>query len=233
MLKRIFAIVSATFLLVLFCFPVFAMNTVEAKVPVTIEGGGTAVIVPTVNSPIPTETEIYVKDGHTGYFIIYITEPGTYSYIISVVKEASSGKRYTPEYYDVVVSGLVNDAGELYTVTVVTRRGGDNKTDLAEFKVDKGWEPDETTVPDDESTTVPPPPGTTSPPPGETEPNPNTEPTTGITTEYHTERDSSTPNTGDDTKLDLYLILAIAASAGLFALSLKFYTDTKRLVAKD
>lgn len=233
MLNKIKIIFTTLLIVSLLCIHAVGMNTVEARIPVTIEGGGIAVIVPTVNSPIPNETEITVKDGETGCFIIHITEPGTYSYIISVEKEVSGAKRYTPEYYDAIVSGLVNDEGELYTVTTVTRRGGDNKTDLAEFKVDKGWEPEGTTVSGGETTTGPTPPDTITPPPGTTEPGTRTESTTGITTEYSTDRDSSTPNTGDDTKLDLYLILAIAASAGLFALSAKFYTDTKRLITKE
>ncbi len=88
MLNKVKIIFTALLIISLLCIHAFAMDTVEARIPVTIEGGGIAVIVPTVNSPIPDKTEITVKDGETGCFIIHITEPGTFSYIISVEKES-------------------------------------------------------------------------------------------------------------------------------------------------
>jgi hypothetical protein len=182
-------------LLLLMCFlttPAFASGSVDVDISVQIEGGGTAIIIPQVNCPIPQHSDVTVKDGETGHFNIQFTEPGNYAYTIQATENGC-----TPDYYAVNVSVNTKEDGTLYSVTVLKRSYTATKCGTAAFTKEGELPPEETTKP------IPP-----------------------------NEDEGSTPYTGDDSRLEMYLLLAIAASAGLFGLSLIYANSVKKQLKK-
>ena len=175
-----------------FSFASYAGNSVQADIPVKVEGGGTVSITSEVNCPVPNAERLELKKGETGHFIINFTRPGEYIYNITVINE-DEDFIYTPQYYAVHVSVMVNEDGSMYTVTTLKKENSFAKSDTAEFKRT-------------ERTSAAPPATTAA------------------------EETPHQPRTGDDTNLEKYVIASIAASAGLFAVSLLYAYDTKRLL---
>ena len=132
-----------------FCLSAFAADKAQADIPVKVEGGGTVLITSEVNSPAPAKNILELKKGETGHFYINFARPGEYSYIITV-NNTDDNFVYTPEYYRVIISVLVNDDGSLYTVTTLRKEKSFSKSDIAQFsRTEKTTgEPPTTTSPD-------------------------------------------------------------------------------------
>ena len=122
----------------------FAANTADAVIPVIIEGGGTAYIIPEVNCPLPTENPIQVDNGRTGHFHIEFTEPGEFHYSITMGHPEVRTKKSESEVFHLTVAVFVNDDGSLYTVSVINNNESSEKEDEVRFKKD-----------DEETTTAP------------------------------------------------------------------------------
>ena len=81
-------LLAATLLLFNAALCASAYTPTTAEVAVEIRHGGTAVIIPEVNCPIPDKTELRLEDGEVGRFNIQFTEPGIYTYTVKTVPDS-------------------------------------------------------------------------------------------------------------------------------------------------
>ena len=212
----------------LLCARVSAAQALPVDIWVTIQNGGTAVIITEVNSPMPDHSSVTLDDGQSEAFHIEFSEPGNFNYTIRIEPDERD-IRFDDTVYRIGVY-VREENGKLYSNIVIYNEKsgkkysphseGDFEPCTVTFVNDPGPDvPDttETTTVPEESGSVP---DTTS----------KTEQPPGIT-----DRDqggSSRPQTGDDSTLDFYLLLAILASAGLFMLSVFYYRSVVREVRK-
>ncbi len=119
-------------LLCAFSLAAYAETTAQADIPVRVEGGGTVVMTSEVNCPAPKANRLELNKGETGHFIITFQRPGEYVYNIAVQNE-NEAFEYTPAYYTVHVSVLVNEDGSMYTVTTLSKEKSFAKSDEAKF----------------------------------------------------------------------------------------------------
>lgn len=195
---------TGVILLVTLCLIPFSANAAEAvsvSIPVEIEGGGTAVIISEVNCPLPEQSSIEVPNGTTENINIEFSEPGNYSYTIQA--ETKDEVYYSPEYYTASATVRSNSEGKLNATLVLTKPDSDYKPDVCVFA--------RTEEPSDSPET--------------------TAPTESVTpTQSPKDPPTSRPKTGDDSMLDIYLLICIAASVGLFMLSVVYSVSTNRLI---
>ena len=198
---------SLILLLLLFRISVsaFAAEAVSVDIPVVIDGGGTAYMIPEVNSPLPTENALRVDNGRTGHFHIDFTEAGEYHYTISAAFSRADGEAPANETFRLTVTVLDKGNGVLYAVAVINGDQFGEKTDLGRFRET----PEPSTEPPTDEPSSKPPEEPSVPPP------------------------STPPRTGDESNLTRYVLLALASSAGLFLLALLYTLNTNKLIGKD
>ena len=143
---RKFLLLSLSLLLLLFPFAGIASAAEEASavIPVTIEGGGTATIIPEVNSPLPKEGTIWVDNGRTGRFYIEFTEPGVYHYTITAEFSEDGKMQKADEVFRLTVEVYAKKDGTLYTVSTINSNRTPEKEDQVRFQKT----PQTTTQPD-------------------------------------------------------------------------------------
>lgn len=122
------------------------------------------------------------------------------TYSYTIKTDQVDGIYYAPDYYTAKIMVAVNEDGSLYTVTVLTKDKSDLKPDVCKF-----------TSSTKEKTT-------------------EKEPATTSSGEQRKDPPTSRPKTGDDGMLDIYLLICIFASAGLFALSVSYTVSTNRII---
>jgi len=201
----IFLLTGAVMLVTLCMFPfsASAAESASVSIPIEIEGGGTAVMIPEVNCPLPESSSVEVKDGATENINISFTTPGDYEYTVKA--EAKDGLYYSPEYYTATVAVRADNSGKLTSTVILTKAGSNYKLDRCRFVIAEK-QSDES-----EANAVTQPAGT-----AQTPKNPPT----------------SRPQTGDDSMLDIYLLICIAAAGGLFMLSVIYSVSTERLIGR-
>ena len=219
----------------------FAAQAAGVDIPVVIDGGGTAYMIPEVNSPLPTETAIRVDNGRTGHFYINFTEPGEYHYTITARFSDADGERDADETFRLTVTVYERDDGVLYAVAVINSNQRDGKPDLVRFRENRepSTEPPGETPPteppsepraDTPPTETPSEPHTNVPPSG---PPSDTPPSGPPSAPPATPATPSTPKTGDESHLTHYALLAMAASVGLFGLALLYTVNTNKLIKDE
>ena len=271
-----------------------AYEPLKATVSVEIKHGGTAVIIPQVNCPIPEETVLKVSDGKIGRFYIQFTEPGTYTYTVRLKPEKRDNSQDKTVY--TVYFFITDEDGRLTAVTTIFKDGekyaGDKDnngiSDILMFinpppeiivvpttaapvpdeetttephgippvvpvvpavpvvpvvpvipdtpdNINIPINPEIITLPDDitipslpevptspDDQTVPTGPEvTTSPDEGTTIPDENNRPS---------EPDKGNPKTSDDSKMEIYFLVAMIASAGLLGLSVIYAIDCSKII---
>ncbi|MBQ3904057.1 MAG: hypothetical protein II744_03685 [Eubacterium sp.] len=209
-LKFIVAILLPAALILTPVFYAYAYDSVKAEVNVEITEGGTAVIIPEVNCPVPEETELTLGDSETGKIDIYFTEVGVYSYTVRVEPDKRKKIVFDEKTYKVDVYVTDEDGQLKTTVIAYTDKGKyssrssvsgyrDYGPELLKFSNQRQKDP--------------------SPP----------EPPTEETTSHG---DNRNPKTGDDTKMEQYFVIAMLASAGLLVLSVIYMIDTNRMLKR-
>lgn len=186
--------------LCMFSFPAFAAEDVSVSIPVEIEGGGTAVIIPEVNCPLPESSSIEVRKGSTENINISSSEPGNYNYRIQV--KTKNGSYYSPVYYNASVAVRTDKSGDLSATVVLTKADSNYKPDKCRFAKSK--------KPSDAS---------------------EKKRDTASPTSTPKKPPTSRPKTGDDSMLDIYLLICIFSAGGLFMLSVMYYISTERLIS--
>ena len=203
MKKTILSFLTGAILLVTLClFPLSASaaNAVTVTIPVEIVGGGTANVIAEVNCPLPESSSVEVQDGATENINISFSETGNYTYTIEA--DTKDDSYYSPAYYTASITVRKDGSGELTATVILSKTDSDYKPDRCLFTP---GEP-----PSDAPTTV-------ETQPVDTEQAPKNPPT-------------SRPKTGDDSMLDIYLLICIAASGGLFLLSVVYLVSTNRML---
>ena len=255
-------------------------SPIDVSVPVEIEQGGTAVIIPEVNCPLPDKTELKLADREVGRFNIHFTETGVFTYAVKVMPDERK-LNFDTTVYTVKVF-VTDEGGTLSAVTIVYindvkysgRTGSDGTPDCLIF-TNTFLPPDKTTEPSTETrpiipvpttrsggrtvTTNPAPttsPGgiitptlpnvTTAPGRRERPARPETTTTTkpdrsndparpDSTTEPDNppRPDKNNPKTSDDSRMEMYFIIAMIASAGLLMLSIIYAADCRKLIKAE
>ena len=185
----------------------FRYTPVRATVPVEIGQGGTAVMNSEVNCPIPETGELRLADGEVGRFDIDFTEPGSYAYSVQVQPD---GRKITFDTTVYTVRVFVTDDNGVLTTTVVVfdgdekyagQMGSDGTPGCLIFA------------------NVPHPPKPTEP----------TKPSGGESDDPNSP-DKRNPDTGDDSMMERYFLVAMIASAGLLVLSVIYLSDTNKMI---
>lgn len=203
MKKATFSLLTGILMLVALCLFPFSANaaeTVLVSIPVEIEGGGTAIVISEVNCPLPESNSVEVPDGATEN--INIRFPATGDYVYTIQAETKDSLYYSPAYYTASVSVRTDSSGELTATVLLTNPDSDYKPDSCRFAL--------TEKPSDAPETV-----------DETQP---------VTPLPAKNPPTSRPKTGDDSMLDIYLLICIVAAGGLFALSVIYSVSTERLI---
>ena len=242
-MRKITIFIIALILALSVCsLPAAAYEAVGVDVWVEIVNGGTAVMTAQVNCPLPEQSTITLDNGEQAAFHINFTEEGEYSYYINVIPD-ERGIIYDTTVYNVKCYMSEID-GKLYVTTVIYNVKTGNKYERpGSFDyISVGFEnlleqPTEPTVPVEAPTVDPsvtPSEASSEHPtegagdnPTQASSDPRETPVT-VSTEMPDQSASSRPKTGDNSILDIYLLICIAASAGLFALSIGYTVDTNK-----
>lgn len=180
---------------------------VKAAIEVEITLGGTAAIIPNVNCPIPEKTALTLKDGEIGKFDIDFTEVGVFDYTVKTVPDDRD-----IEFDDTVynIKFYVTDNDGRLEATVIASKGEEkysgDTTRLIFVNTEKG---------SDEPTA-----------------NPKDTPTDSSDYGGSPLDKNRNPKTNDDTRMEIYFLFAIIASAGLLALSIVYLIDTQKMINK-
>ena len=212
--KATLSVLTGILMLVALCaFPhsAYAAEAVSVSIPVEVEGGGTAIVISEVNCPLPERSSVEVANGMTENINIVFSVPGDYVYTIQA--ETKDELYYSPVYYTAYVSVRTDSSGELTATVLLTNPDSTYKPDVCLFVLS-----------DDPGQETPGGPDDPSQPDTPTQPDVPTQPSKDPPT--------SRPKTGDDSMLDIYLLICIAASAGLFMLSVIYSVSTERLIGK-
>lgn len=239
-MKKLFAFsVILTLLTAVLCTHASAAQSVPVDIWVTIQNGGTAVVITEVNSPLPDKSKMTIDDNQSEAFHIEFSEPGNFNYTIRVEPD-DRDIRFDDTVYRVSIY-IIEENGTLSSnIIIYNEKSGKKYTPQTE------GHPDPCTVtfvnnpgpdyPDVPETSTSPAEATTAP--VETKDVPDNTSTTEQTpngdggTSGKDNDGSSRPKTGDDSTLDFYLLLAIIASAGLFMLSVFYYRSVVKQTQK-
>lgn len=189
-------------------------KAVDVDIGVRVKNGGTVSMTAEVNSPLPKETKINIANGKKDAFHISFNQVGEYTYTIETVKK-NKKVNYDSTVYRVKCY-VFDDNGKLKVTTVIynlktgKKYSPDNKENnvLVEFSnskkhLDKEKESKNKERPIKKIRNI----------------------------DNQKKISDSRPKTGDDSQLDLYLILCILTSFGLFILSISYYRYTTHIVS--
>ena len=180
-------------------------QTVRVGIEAEVTLGGTVTIIPNVNCPIPDKTEITLKDGEIGRFDIDFSDPGVFDYTVKTVPDDRD-----IEFDDTVynLKFYVTDNDGRLEMTLIASKGEEKYSAerLVFVNTKKGG---------DEPTT-----------------NPKETPTDSSDKGGSTDNKNKNPQTGDDTRMEMYFLFAMIASAGLLALSIIYLLDTQKKINK-
>ena len=237
-MKRVFAFsVLLALIFAVLGAHVNAAQTAPVDIWVDIKNGGTAVIITEVNSPLPDRSSMTLDDGQSEAFHIDFSEEGTYSYLIRIEPDDRE-INFDDTVYHVKVF-VTEENGRLYTSIVIynqktggkySPQGYDEPCTVTFVNDLSPITPDETTAPTQsgESATTSETVTATEQDSGSAKNDPNDD-------AKNASKGSdvkSRPQTGDDSRLDFFLLLAIIASAGLFMLSVFYYRSVVKETQK-
>lgn len=85
-------------------------------------------------SPVPENDTVTVNNSGKGEFVVNISEPGNYEYLLYQIKGSDENIKYDETKYDVHVSVLSDENGKLTYSVAVTLADTDVKPEGVEFK---------------------------------------------------------------------------------------------------
>lgn len=146
----------------------------------------------TESSPIPEKDVVTVDSSGKGEFVVKITEPGNYKYLLYQIKGSNKNIKYDETKYDVHVNVVSSENGELTYSVSVTFADTDDKPESVKFQ--------NVTVGSELSTEAP---------PAKIDTPDNTVPT---------DKKQAKITTGDEAKIVLMTIVAVLAFAGVITI---------------
>ncbi len=151
----------------------------------------------TESAPIPEKDTVTVNSSGKGEFVLNITEPGNYKYLLYQIKGSEKNVKYDETRYDVHVNVLSNENGELSYSVSVTFADTDDKPESVKFQ--------NVTVGSEISTEAPPAKIDT--------------PDNKVTTDKNqANKNQAKITTGDEAKIVLMTIVAVLAFAGVITI---------------
>lgn len=176
-------------------------QTVRFGIEAEVTLGGTVTIIPSVNCPIPDKTELTLQDGEIGRFDIDFSEPGVFDYTVKTIPDERE-LEFDDTVYNVRIYVTDGDGALVATVIVSTGEEKYSAERLVFVNAEKS----------------------------------NDEPTTNSTDTPTESSDNGgspldknkNPQTGDDTRMEMYFLFAMIASAGLLTLSIVYLIDTQK-----
>lgn len=204
----------------------------SVDVTVSIEHGGTAVIIPQVNCPVPAVSLLVLEDGEVGAFHIEFEEEGEYTYSIMQMPDDRDITFDTTVFTVKLTVGV--DDGELSAIIAIYNASTGKKVNSRMSR--DGWDLADIGEAAFHNLPVSPTDPTETTEPTETTSTDATDATIvpgGVIDDGSSSTDSSStslPQTGDDRRMERYFLLAILASAGLFILSLVYTRNTNKLL---
>ena len=191
-------------------------QTVRVGIEAEVTLGGTVTIIPSVNCPIPDKTVITLQDGEIGRFDIDFSDPGVFDYTVKTIPDERE-LEFDDTVYDVRI--YVTDADGALVATVIVSTGEEKYSAERLVFVNKASEGDEQTEKPTELPTVKP-------------TDKAKETTAPQDSSGSTDNKNKNPQTGDDTRMEIYFLFAMIASAGLLALSIIYLLDTQKMINK-
>lgn len=189
-------------------------QTVRVVIEAEVTLGGTVTIIPSVNCPIPDKTAITLKDGEIGRFDIDLSEPGVFDYTVKTIPDERE-LEFDDTVYDVRI--YVTDADGALVATVIVSAGEEKYSAKHLVFVNKAPGGEKPTEKPTELPTV--------------KPTDKAKETTAPQDSGGSSGDKNrTPQTGDDTRMEIYFLFAMIASAGLLALSIIYLLDTRKMI---
>ena len=191
-------------------------QTVRFGIEAEVTLGGTVTIIPSVNCPIPDKTVITLKDGEIGRFDIDFSDPGVFDYTVKTIPDERE-LEFDDTVYNVRI--YVTDADGALETTVIISTGEEKYSDERLVFVNKASEGDEATEKPTELPTIKP-------------TDKAKETTAPQDSSGSTDNKNKNPQTGDDTRMEIYFLFAMIASAGLLALSIIYLLETQKMINK-
>ena len=221
----LFSVVIAVIMSIYIPVIAYEYEPALTEIYIEIKNGGEAEIISGVNCPMPDKEKINLSDGETGSFIILFTEPGEYTYYLENINDGRD-IIYDDCVFEIKIY-VTDEEGELKSTVIVYR----NNEKFDSGSIIKDGIPllnsayvlfsnhlNEEDKPTPEETTIP-----TS----------KKDEQSDVSERKNTEQinyETRNPQTGDDGKMETYLLIAILASLGLFILSLVYKADTDRII---
>lgn len=176
-----------------------AEGAVTAEIPFTVNNApGTVIIEAVDGAPLPKQTEF--EGVSTGKFEFSFTKPGEYYYKVYQKSGTEQGVTYDSTVYSVCIAVFSNNDGSLYSVTAVNVEESSQKAEIVEFENTLA-EPSEPSKPIE--------------PTEPTVPSAPTEPTSPNSP-------STPPSTGDNSRLDLWVLLMAFSLLGIAVVSVMY-----------
>ncbi len=157
-MKILFSAFCTLFLLLSFSVSAKEVYTpIQAQIPVyceEISGEETATYTikmenPDSRAPKPDKDSITVKGAQTAFFVLNVTEPGTFVYKVYQGKGSDKNIQYDEKVYDVYLCVLNDDNNNLIYTISVTLSGTSEKPEKIEFTNKKTIEPPSDNPPSD------------------------------------------------------------------------------------
>ena len=191
-------------------------QTVRVGIEAEVTLGGTVTIIPNVNCPIPDKTVIKLQDGEIGRFDIDFSDPGVFDYTVKTIPDERE-LEFDDTVYNVRV--YVTDTDGALETTVIISAGEEKYSDDTLVFNNEASENDEPTEMPTQLPTVKP-------------TDKAKETTAPQDSSGSTDSKNKNPQTGDDTRMEIYFLFAMIASAGLLALSIIYLLDTQKMINK-
>lgn len=191
-------------------------QTVRVGIEAEVTLGGTVTIIPSVNCPIPDKTVITLQDGEIGRFDIDFSDPGVFDYTVKTIPDERE-LEFDDTVYNVRI--YVTDADGALVATVIVSTGEEKYSAERLVFVNKAPGGDKPTEKPTQQPTVKP-------------TDKAKETTAPQDSGGSTDNKNKNPQTGDDTRMEMYFLFAMIASAGLLALSIIYLLDTQKMINK-
>lgn len=135
MSKKIFATIAVVLMIIsVFSTQVFAMAETSAEIPFVVKNFNSTVVIQTTDDDAPMPDITAYSHATEGVFKITYSEPETYHYRVFQIEGADNAVIYDKTVYNVIVSVLTNDDGELYTVVTISVDDSNEKRDSVIFE---------------------------------------------------------------------------------------------------
>lgn len=136
MIKKIIPVLLSFMLFIMMFVHVFAMENTTAEIAFTINDSPGSVVIEAIdNAPLPEQTKL--NNVTEGSFKMTYSEPDTYKYKIYQIAGTEENIKYDENVYNVTISVMVNEDGNLYTIVTISINDDMHKPNAIIFENEK------------------------------------------------------------------------------------------------